>query len=153
MDTLATAHIWLIAGAVLLALEAFGVPGIGLFFAGLAAILVGILVQYDIINSGDIVIQFAIFFAATAITAVALWKTLKRWRTSSVGAGSYHNMVGDRATVSAEGLKAGEVGQVNWSGTQMRAEIDPACGFADIAGGRNVEITAVNGNTLIVKPL
>lgn len=153
MFGLSVATCWLIAGALMLALEAFGIPGVGLLFVGLAAIVVGILVQFGILGAEAHVLQFAIFFGMSAVTAASLWKTLKRWRTNPKTAGSYQNMVGDSATVGAGGLKAGSGGQVTWSGTIMEAQLDSSAGAVELAPGTLVEITAVKGNRLTVKPV
>jgi membrane protein implicated in regulation of membrane protease activity len=141
---------WLIAGAALLALEAFGIPGIGLVFAGLGAILTGIAIEIGAAGANDYVLQAAIFFASTIIFAVLLWSKMKAWRLNPKEK-PYSNMVGDIAIVADAGLKKGTRGQVRWSGTLMFAEIDGHETATEIAAGTQVRISAVEGNVLKVK--
>jgi membrane protein implicated in regulation of membrane protease activity len=82
--TLAPSILWLLAGAALLALEAFGIPGIGFLFIGLGAIVTGIAVEAGMTNSGDYVSQFAIFFVTSGALTVLLWRKLKTWHTSPI---------------------------------------------------------------------
>jgi membrane protein implicated in regulation of membrane protease activity len=141
---------WLIAGAVLLALEAFGIPGIGLVFAGLGAILTGIAIEIGAAGANDYVLQAAIFFASTIIFAALLWNKMKAWRLNPKEK-PYSNMVGDIAIVADAGLKKGTRGQVRWSGTLMFAEIDGHDTATEFAAGTQVRISAVEGNVLKVK--
>lgn len=146
------AYGWLIAGAVLLALEAFGVPGIGFLFAGLAAILVGLLIHLDVIGADDLLLQGAAFFGFTTALAALLWRKLKAWRTNPNASDSFHNIVGDYATIGRGGLRKGETGQAAWSGTTMMARLDSAASCDELPEGATVTITAVKGNHLIVAP-
>lgn len=141
-------NIWLIAGAVLLGIEAFGAPGIGFLFAGLAAVVTGVLVHLEILASDDTLAQVGVFFAITAVLAAVLWKKLKSWRASERC--GYSNMIGDVALVGKGGLQAGTRGQVSWSGTTMVAEMDMHCPVEGFAEGAAVEIVDVKGNVLIV---
>ena len=70
--------LWLVAGALFIALEIFGMPGIGFLFAGLGALVVGALVEFGVIAADAVVLQFVIFFAFACISAALLWKKLKR---------------------------------------------------------------------------
>lgn len=143
---------WLIAGALLLALEAFGVPGLGFLFAGLAAIVVGVLTHLGTISADDFIMQTAAFSGITALFAFILWKPLKKWRTNPDAKEQFSNIVGDMATVGAGGLERGKVGDVSWSGTTMMAQIDDTCTQEHLAEGLVVRITTVQGNQLIVAP-
>ncbi len=142
--------LWLIAGAAMLALEAFGIPGIGFLFAGLSAILVGITVQSNLVGQAAYVAQIALFFMFTAIFAALMWKKLKAWRLNPKQ-GEYSNMVGDSATIALSGLQKGALGQVRWSGTLMQAELDAEEPAQALPEGTRVRITAVRGNVLIVR--
>ncbi|MAR57112.1 MAG: hypothetical protein CMM93_08020 [Rickettsiales bacterium] len=153
METLAipAAYGWLIAAAVLLGLEAFGAPGIGFLFAGLAAFVTGVLLWLNIIGPEDWFAQAGIFFFLTVGFAALLWRKLKQWRLNPENE-EYHNMVGDMATVSGSGLRKGAVGQVSWSGTSMHAMLAEDAAVEELMEGTVVTITAVKGNRLIVKP-
>lgn len=150
--TLEPAYWWLIAGALFLAIEAFGIQGIGFLFVGLAAIIVGLIVNYHLISPENWIAQFGAFFGIATLMAALLWKKLKSWRTSPHTAADYHNIVGDMATVGKDGLSRGKIGQVSWSGTTMMAEL---AGDAPqhCEQGAIVEIVAVKGNKLVVRPV
>lgn len=149
-DMIPAAYGWLIAAAVLLGLEAFGTPGIGFLFAGLSALVVGILIWLDVIGAENWFAQAGIFFFLTVGFAAILWKKLKEWRMNP-NAEQYSNMIGDMATVSAGGLRKGSVGQVSWSGTTMNAMLSKESEEESLDEGTVVKITAVKGNRLIVK--
>lgn len=138
--------LWLLSGALFLALEAFGAPGIGFLFAGLGAILTGLLVELDIIHAADYVMQFAAFFINSSLLAVILWKKVKQFRATSGAPGHYSNIIGDDAlTVTPVTDKSGTV---RWSGTLMEARTHAA---DTIAPDTTVTIIAINGNVLTVR--
>ena len=139
---------WLLAGAALLALEAFGIPGIGFFFAGLAAILVGTLVETDLVGADATILQFGVFFLLTAVMAVLLWNKLKSWRVNP-SAPQYSNIAGTEATVTRD-LLGDSIGEVRWSGALMRARLATKTGTA--AAGTTVIVREADGNVLLVAP-
>ncbi len=145
---MALSVIWLLTGALFIALEAFGIPGIGALFIGLGAILTGLFIELGIIASDAYVMQFAALFINSSILAVLLWKKVKQFRGAPGKAGNYQNMIGDEATVIGL-LTQGHKGQVRWSGTTMIAEL--ASGEPDLTEGASVIITEVNGNVVTVK--
>lgn len=131
--------------------EALAVPGIGLFFAGLAALATGSLVLAGIIGSDAYAIQTAIFLGGSAAFAAILWKPLQRCRQSA-SAKPYRNMVGDIATVADAPLTKQKTGTVTWSGTRMQAILAPESTVDSLDPGSIVEITEISGNRLIVTP-
>ncbi len=145
-------YLWLIGGAVFMALEAFGIPGIGLVFAGLAAIIVGGLIQADIIEYSDHVLQFTLWFGMTVLTAITLWKPMKRWRLNPSAEDQFNNMIGTTATVTGGGLKKGVAGKAKWSGTTMSAKLADDAGVDMLEDGATAEVTAVKGTMLYLKP-
>ena len=147
--TLAPSILWLLAGAALVALEAFG-PGLGFLFIGLGAIATGVTVETGIVASADYVSQIAVFFISSGLFAALLWRKLKTWHTSPETAERYSNMVGDQASAGKGGLTPGKEGQVAWSGTTMRAIL--VADAPAVAEGATVTIVAVKGNLVTVKP-
>ena len=145
-------YLWLIAGAVFLALEAFGMHGIGMFFAGLAAVLVGGLLEFGLIGQADYLLQFSIWFGTTCLFAILLWKPMKRWRISSPENGDYKNMLGSTATICDGPLEKGKQGKAHWSGTKMNAILSPDAAIASLAEGEEATVTAVKGNCLTLSP-
>lgn len=149
MEHLSPQNIWLVAGVALVILETIGASGIGFIFAGLGAIVVGALMQMGTIGAEDTVLQFTVFFIATAFWAAVLWKILKR---SHLAKESYSNMIGDTAFVGSQGISKGKPGEVTWSGTIMRAELAKDSAAASLPAGSQVTIIAVKGATLTVVP-
>lgn len=142
--------LWLIAGAALLALEAFGIPGVGFLFVGIGALGTAITVELDIVNEFDYVSQFATFFITSAAITVLLWKKLKAWRIGK-NQDAVGNMVGDKAIVGKGGLIRDQEGQVQWSGTTLRAVLANDAPESSLPEGRSVTIIAVKGNLATVK--
>lgn len=140
--------LWLLSGAAFLALEAFGAPGIGFLFAGLGAILTGLLVELDIVGAEAYAVQFACFLVASSLLALVLWKKVKQFRAAPGAPGHYSNIIGDDA-VTIGTLVPGKTGEVRWSGTLMRAEL--AHNSDALADGTLVTVTAIHGNVLTVR--
>ena len=140
--------LWLLTGAAFLAIEAFGAPGIGFLFAGLGAILTGLFIELDVIGSADYVMQAAAFFINSSLLAVLLWKKVKKFRAAPGEPGTYSNIIGDEAVVTLT-LTPGGTGEVRWSGTLMRAELEQ--GSDALTEGTAVIITAITGNILTVR--
>lgn len=137
---------WLIAGAVFIAIEIFGMPGLGFLFAGIGALLIGGAIEFGVIGAGDYLVQFALFFVFACISAAMLWKHLKpRVKTS------YSDIVGSEAVVAPPGLVGNREGQIKWSGTLMRARIVPNDGYDAIAEESAVIIHSVEGNLAYVR--
>lgn len=140
---------WLIFGAFCFALEAFGLTGFGLFFAGLGAISLAILMQLGTPTNTEFVAQFAWFFGFTAVWTAVLWQPIKMLRMRKRSS-DYSNMVGDRCTVVEMPLIANKEGRVKWSGTMMIAELITGSQTVEVAIGDAVVIKEVKGNKLFV---
>lgn len=141
---------WLLTGVALMALEAFGASGFGLFFAGLGALTAGIAVEAGLAGEGAHLAQLAWFFGATAAWALLLWKPLKRFYTGRRHAAApFSTIVGDKALVGEGGLAPGREGVILWSGTRMKAELAP--GASALGEGTHVTIVAVEGAKAIVQ--
>lgn len=135
----------------MLVLEAAGISGVGLFFASFGALTIGVLLHLDIIAQDATLSQFAYFVAATAGWTILLWKPISRFYSSRNQKG-YHNIVGDTAFVGSEGLSKKAQGEVTWSGTIMKAKMAEDADAEELEAGTQVEITDMQGVTLIVKP-
>lgn len=143
------AQIWLIAGVLLMLIESF-TPGLGLLFAGIAAILTGGILLLQLVQADNYLIQIIIFLFLTTIITAILWKPLKKLQNK---ANNYHNIVGTMAIVCGEKLEKNKIGQVKWSGTIMNAMLDPNDSQDFITLDSSVIIAKIEGNILIVKSL
>ncbi|MBI4829093.1 MAG: hypothetical protein HY804_09865 [Nitrospinae bacterium] len=143
---LSIAAVWMLAGGALIGLEALAIPGIGLLFAGLGAVLTGVAL---LIAPGlSVYLQFALFFIFTSVWAALLWKPLMRLRQTP-GAG-YNDMVGRRVTVGPERLAKGAAGQVLWSGSTLTARLSENAPTPRAEPGAEMIITAVNAGVVEV---
>lgn len=147
LDELAPHTLWLVAGALLIAIEIFLVPGSGILFAGLGAITVGGIMVAGWVHATDN--QFILFFLSTAIWAAILWKPLKKMMNSE-GSG-YSDFIGQKAIVHGEPLEKGKRGEVKWSGAIMSCEISPEESAEKILPDTEVTIIEVSKGILRVK--
>ncbi len=143
-------YVWLLAGLLLLIIEVMGAPGAGLLFAGLGALIVGAALHLQLLGLADYVAQFILFFAATVLWALLLWKPLKRFRTGQNNQ-HYSNIIGDTAYVGSQGLTR-QGGEVTWSGTIMKARLAKDSMADRLEAGAPVTIVEVAGATLTVRP-
>ncbi|MDX2096114.1 MAG: NfeD family protein [Alphaproteobacteria bacterium] len=137
--------LWLLAGAVFIGIDIFGMPGIGFLFAGIAALMVGSAIEFAVLGDDQLIAQFALFFLITSISAALLWTRLKNAHRPS-----YSNILGSEAVVAAPGLSGGAEGQVKWSGTLMRARLAEGAEADRLPEGTVVVIRQVEGNLLFV---
>lgn len=141
--------LWLLVGAMLVVAEAFVAPGVGLLFAGIGAIIAGLLIGFGLLPADNLVLQFAVFFAFTAATAALLWKKIKGFRQ---GKETYSNIVGDGAVVESDALKKGMDGKIKWSGTMMKARLIENAVVPQISKGAEVIIEELRGNVALCRP-
>ncbi len=113
-------YIWIVIGIILIALEIFGLSGIGFIFIGLGSISLGGLLVYNIIKDPSIFSQLSILILCSLIWTGILWYPFKKLKSNKKG---FLNIIGQRATVYNTAIKAGEIGEISWSGSVMQAKI------------------------------
>lgn len=138
--------LWLAAGVILVFLEFTMLPAVGMIFAGIAALIVGILLEAGVLQ--EINSQWIVFLAATTILSALFYKSLKNFRSNKHS--QYNDMIGQEVTIT-EDLEVGKAGSVKWSGTTMKAKLCPSCKNTAKAGVV-AKIIGLEGNTLILKP-
>jgi membrane protein implicated in regulation of membrane protease activity len=140
---------WLLAGSLLIVLEVTILSGVGLFFAGLSAICVGVTLITGWVESPTV--QFITFFLLTGFWAAALWRPLKNFMRSPQS--GFDDMVGSIAVVCGNPIKSGQMGKVKWSGTIMKCKLSLETGEkVHLAVGAEVTIVDVSNGILIVRP-
>ncbi|MFQ5483502.1 MAG: NfeD family protein, partial [Nitrospinaceae bacterium] len=140
--------IWLFFGVLLIFLEVFLMPGMGMIFAGLGAVTVGGILLTGWIDSASS--QFILFFLATGVWAILLWKPLKKFIEGKDS--GFDDMIGGTAVVYGAALENGKTGQVKWSGTIMKCNLHATTdGPQIIEPGEEVTIKEVSKGILIVE--
>lgn len=143
--------LWLLLGACFIIAEAFIVPGIGFFFAGLGAFTLGGLLVFRILETSNFFLQIGYASLFTAIWVLLLWKPFKRYISSRKGKG-YSNFIGEQAMVISTVLEKGQKGYVTYSGTTMSALLDPNADIDQLPKGSIAYITHISGTTVTVSP-
>jgi membrane protein implicated in regulation of membrane protease activity len=145
------ATLWLLAGAAMVALEvSLGMISIVLLFTGLAAIVVGASLLLGLVAFDSVLTQWSLFFAATAAWGAGLWKPLRQLRSRK--SNEFNNMIGDKAKVLEGGIAPKQQGNIRWSGTVMKAELEETV-TQSLPEGANVEIVSVKGTVATVRPV
>ncbi|MDX1950483.1 MAG: hypothetical protein SFT90_08345 [Rickettsiales bacterium] len=141
--------IWLIIGVIFIVLEVFTFAGIGFITAGLGAITLGALLAFKFLDSTDILENIAYFLFFTIMWWVILWRPLiKSIKAKST---DYNSFKGTNAIIDNEnGLEIGKIGYVRWSGTRMRARINPNSTQSFIADKESVWVIENKNGILII---
>lgn len=142
--------IWLVAGVILLIGEMI-IPAVGMLFAGLGALTVGMLLNFNIISLEDTLLQTLVFAVATVLWTLLLWKPIQRLKLGK-NKTPYHNIIGETAIVGEKGLHKVYGGEVLWSGAIMKAKLAEHSDIENLESGKHVIVKEITGNTLIVTP-
>ncbi|MBF0171780.1 MAG: hypothetical protein HQK87_11975 [Nitrospinae bacterium] len=140
------AYLWMIGGGILLGVETLLLPGVGVIFAGLGAVTVGVALLLGLPESA--VAQFTLFFAATALWGALLWKPMRRAMSGS--SPGYGDMVGQPAKVVKGGLSKDANGVIAWSGSFLTARLDPASARTRLDEGADVVISRMEKGVALV---
>lgn len=144
-------HYWYVLSVILFLLEAFAIPGIGLFFAGFGALTVALLVQWGVISAESHLAQYTAFFLLTGLWMAILWTPLKKFRIRRLMQHeTHHDVIGRMARVKGESLRKNQRGTVEWSGTLMAARLADDAAIEEAAVGIELKIVAIEGSTLIL---
>lgn len=144
-------HYWYLLSVLLFVLEAAAIPGIGLFFAALGALTLGLFVQVGLFPHSDWLVQTTAFFFLTGLWAIALWKPLQKMRIRRAAKGdNHHDVIGRHAEVGPGGIVKGKKGNAYWSGALLTARLADDAGISSAAAGEELKVVAVDGSTLIL---
>lgn len=141
--------LWTFIGIMLMALEIFGVPGIGILFAGFSAISVAVSIFFSPDLNDNIGSQLLYFLLFTAFWAAVLWIPLNKFINYDDD-GNYSNIIGTYGTVIGY-IAKDNVGEVSWSGTIKRAMIDASSEFEEFDDKTHVKISNVKDGIFYIK--
>lgn len=141
-------YIWLVAGVLVIVIEFFVAPGLGIVFAGMGAIVVGALLELGVIES--VTSQIISFAVATALWALLLWKPLKRALANKAAGKGESHIIGTTAIVAKGGVNK-VAGNAKWSGTIMKARLAKDAKIEKLKEGDLAEVVDLDGSTLILK--
>lgn len=139
---------WLAIGVVVIVLEFFAAPGLGIVFAGMGAIVVGALLEFGLIESFNA--QLLTFAVATGLWALFLWKPLKRMIANKAAGKGESHIIGTEAIVAKGGVNK-VAGNAKWSGTIMKARLAKDAKVEKLQEGDLAEVVDLDGSTLILK--
>lgn len=139
--------LYTIAGICLvLELSVLGMSG-PLLFLALSCLLTGLMVTFGIISGWEMEVLSVGVLAA--LSAVLLWKHLKKFQNSGGGRDTSSDMIGKLLPVTQ--LITRDQGKVSYSGIDWQARLDAA--YAEpVAVGSRAHVVAVQGSLLLVKP-
>jgi len=143
-------HLWfLIAGlSFVIELSIMGLSGPLLFFA-IASLITGILVSTG--SFSDWQTQVFAVGILTAITALLLWKPLKKFQNTKTVTDTSSDMIGLRVPASADITATS--GSIRYSGINWSARLADDCNVEKINDESQCEIVAISGNIMLVKPV
>jgi inner membrane protein len=141
-------HLLYMLAGIFLMLE-LGVLGMSgpLLFLALSCLLTGLMVTLGIISGWEMEVLSVGVLAA--LSAVLLWKPLKKFQNAGGGRDTSSDMIGKILPVTK--LITRNQGLVNYSGIDWQARLDPAYSEAVDIGSR-ARVVAVEGALLLVKP-
>jgi membrane protein implicated in regulation of membrane protease activity len=143
-------HLWyLIAGiSFVIELSIMGLSG-PLFFFAIASLVTGVLVNSGLISGWES--QLLSVGVLSAITAVILWKPLKKLQNDKESIDQSSDMIGLKVPASADITST--AGSIRYSGINWQARLAEDCHVASIDENSQCEIVEITGNTMLVKPL
>jgi membrane protein implicated in regulation of membrane protease activity len=143
------AQIWFFIGIILIVLEVVFGMTIVLFFASLSAFTLGFLIYLDKLDPANFVAQGILFLVFILIWAALLWKKLKNFYGFKRNNDEYQNIIGQSAVLLND-LHKGKTGSIRWSGTTVKAEIDPNSKHRLLAKDEEVTVIRVQNNIFII---
>ncbi|VAW59585.1 Putative activity regulator of membrane protease YbbK [hydrothermal vent metagenome] len=139
--------LYLLAGiSLVLELTLMGLSGPLLFFA-IACAITGVLYSLGLVTDWEYEV-LSVGLLST-VSAVVLWRPLKKFQGASHVSDSSSDMIGQVVPVSDEVSLNG--GSIRHSGIDWQARLDDGSAQASLESGLRVKIVAVEGNVMIVK--
>ena len=136
---------WIALGFVMLAAEIliFGFTTVIFLFAGLGALIAGLLMSVGVIPETWIA-GTACFGIATGISSAVLWKPLKAMQDKSTSPKKPVSDFVGLEFVLTEDISHASTGSYRYSGIGWKVEIDTSCESNELAKGQRVVVVSVD---------
>ncbi len=144
---------WIAVGFLLLVLEAlvFGFSTIVFLFAGIGALVAGLLMMAGILPQ-TWVAGISTFGIATGVASALLWKPFRALQDRGDQDTRPHSDFEGLEFRIEQGLRTGQPGSYRYSGIEWKLEIDDDCGIDEIPAGSKVRVVAVEVGRFRVCP-
>lgn len=139
----------LVAGLILVGVDLFVVGMSPLMFVAAGTLLASAVAWSGVVDVGPL--QAVLLAALLSVVAAVLgWRPL-RWVQARTNAGPVgSDLVGRHLETTAPVDR--RQGTIRWSGTEWRARLDPSSAVDTLEAGTAVQVVAVDGVTLILRP-
>ncbi len=145
---------WMAAGFIMLALEVllFGFTTIILLFAGLGALITGLMMNFGLLPETWIA-GTASFGIATGVISVLLWKPLKSMQDNSTPSKKQSSDLIGYTFVTQQDVTLMQPGEHRYSGVDWKVEIDSTAGVDEIGAGQRVMVVSLDAGIFRIKPV
>ena len=143
---------WIALGFLLLATEVlvFGFTTIVFFFAGIGAVVTGLLMMAGVLDQTWIA-GVASFGISTGIISVLLFKPLRKMQDSPAAVQKQSSDLVGYSFVLMQDISSTQAGTHRYSGIDWKVEIDSSAGTDEIKAGQRVEVVSLDAGVFRVK--
>ena len=145
---------WIAAGFAMLAAEVllFGFTTIIFMFAGLGAIITGLIMMFGWLPETWIA-GTSSFGICTGLVSTLLWKPLKRLQDNHTPVTTQSSDLIGLEFVLQQDISAAQPGTHRYSGVDWKVELDRKAGVENIPAGQHVAVTSLDAGIFRVKPV
>ena len=145
---------WIALGFILLASEVllFGFTTIIFLFAGVGALITGLLMSTGLLNETWIA-GVSCFGISTGIASVLLWKPLSKLQNDNVETRSQSSDLIGYEFVLQQDMSLVNTGHHRYSGVDWKVELDSSSGVGELSAGQRVAVVSVDAGIFRVKPV
>jgi len=142
---------WIALGFLMLVAEAlvFGFSTIIFLFAGLGAVITGLLMMAGVIATTWIA-GMACFGISTGIVALLLWTPMRKLQNGPVKAPTPVSDFIGYEFVLLQDISTTQTGKHRYSGVDWKVEIDPSAGVNEMSTGQRVKVASLDAGVLRV---
>jgi len=147
------AGFWIFLGFSMLAAEVlvFGFGTIVFLFAGMGAIITGLLIMAGLLPPSWIA-SVACFGISTGVMGVLLWKPFKKMQDRSAADQKPQSDFVGLTFILDQEVTGSQHGNYRYSGINWTVKIDPGSGLDNITSGTKVQVVSVDVGIFRIKP-